>query len=64
LGRAVASGLEFEFFPVDFPLAGNFLETIPAQTATTAIYFYNQLFYRNKLILIPTDPQISPQIDS
>ncbi len=24
-------------FPVDFPISGNFLETIPAQTASTAM---------------------------
>ncbi len=42
LGRAVASGLEFEFFPVDFPNSGNFLETIPAGTATTAMQSADQ----------------------
>jgi len=28
-------------FPVDFPLPGNSLETIPTQTATTAITLYD-----------------------
>jgi len=33
----VAYRLKVEKFPVDFPFSGNFLETIPAQTASTAI---------------------------
>ena len=37
-----ASVLEFEFFPVDFPFAGNLLETIPAETASTAILIHTQ----------------------
>jgi hypothetical protein len=28
---------QIDYFPVDFPSSGNFLETIPAQTASTAI---------------------------
>jgi hypothetical protein len=27
---------EIDYFPVNLPLSGNFLETIPAQTASTA----------------------------
>jgi len=33
----VVTSLKFEIFPVDFPLSGTFLETIRAETATTAI---------------------------
>ena len=32
-GRAVASRLEIEKFPLDFPFSGNFPETNSAQTA-------------------------------
>ena len=32
--------MEFEIFLVDFPVSGNSLETIHAQTATTAIVKY------------------------
>ena len=29
--------MRFTSFPVDFPLSGKFLETIPGETASTAI---------------------------
>ena len=35
-------GSEAQNFPVDFPDSGNFLETIPAQTATTAMQSADQ----------------------
>ena len=35
LGMAI----EIEFFPVDLPFSGNFLETIPTETASTAIKY-------------------------
>ena len=37
---------EIDYFPVNLPLSGNFLETIPAQTASTAIYML--LYYKNR----------------
>ena len=63
MGRVVVQSLESEKFPVDFPFSGNFPETIPARTASTAIYFPIKLNFLEFISKFQFVPQNVPQND-
>jgi hypothetical protein len=45
--------MEYEYFPVDFPHSGKFLETIPVGTASTALYIDDK-GHLGSLFVLPT----------